>query len=107
MADVFSFARHNRVQDIERLLVRGVPADSRDVHGNTIAIIGAQNGHKRIVKGALRRGADINAANYRGNTALHFCFSFGFDKLGEYMISKGADPGIRNNAGLSCYEGLG
>lgn len=79
----------------------------RDVYGNTITLIAGQNGHKRIVKAALRRGADINAANYRGNTALHFCFAFGFETLGNYLISKGADPAIRNNAGKSCYEGLG
>ena len=107
VADVFSFARHNRVQDIERLLVRGVPADSRDVHGNTIAIIGAQNGHKRVVKAALRRGADVNAANLRGNTCLHFCFAFGFVELGEYLITKGADNRIVNASGKTCYEGLG
>ena len=107
VADVFSFARHNRVQDIERLLVRGVPADSRDAHGNTIAIIGAQNGHKRVVKAALRRGADVNAANLRGNTCLHFCFAFGFVELGEYLITKGADNRIVNASGKTCYEGLG
>ena len=107
VADVFSFARHNRVQDIERLLVRGVPADSRDVHGNTIAIVGAQNGHKRVVKAALRRGADVNAVNLRGNTCLHFCFAFGFVELGEYLITKGADNRIVNASGKTCYEGLG
>ena len=107
VADVFSFARHNRVQDIERLLVRGVPPDSRDVHGNTIAIIGAQNGHKRVVKAALRRGADVNAVNLRGNTCLHFCFAFGFTELGEYLITKGADNRIVNASGKTCYEGLG
>ena len=107
VADVFSFARHNRVQDIERLLVRGVPADSRDVHGNTIAIIGAQNGHKRVVKAALRRGADVNAVNLRGNTCLHFCFAFGFTELGEYLITKGADNRVVNASGKTCYEGLG
>ena len=95
VADVFSFARHNRVPDIERLLVRGVPADSRDVHGNTIAIIGAQNGHKRVVKAALRRGADVNAANLRGNGAplRHFVLRR-FAELGEYLITKGADNRI-------------
>ena len=106
-ADVFSFARHNRVPDIERLLLRGVPADSRDVHGNTIAIVGAQNGHKRVVKAALRRGADVNAVNLRGNTCLHFCFAFGFTELGEYLITKGADNRIVNASGKTCYEGLG
>jgi hypothetical protein len=40
--DVFSFARHNRVEDIERLLDRGVPVDVRDEFGNTILIIACQ-----------------------------------------------------------------
>lgn len=55
----------------------GVPADVRDDHGNTILLVACQNGHKRAVKAALRRGADMNARNYRGNTALHFCYAFG------------------------------
>ena len=107
VADIFSFARHNRVADIERFLVRGVPPDARDAHGNTLAIVGAQNGHKRVVKAALRRGADVNAANLRGNTCLHFCFAFGFEALGEYLITKGADTRIVNAAGSTCFEGLG
>lgn len=55
----------------------GVPADVRDDHGNTILLVACQNGHKRALKAALRRGADINAKNARGNTALHFCYAFG------------------------------
>lgn len=134
--DIFSFARHNRVEEVslvkhgresecaaialshlprtfvlfqvERLLDRGVPVNVRDSSGNTILIIASQNGHKRVAKCALRRGADINAKNYKGNTPLHFCFTYGYgDTLGQYMISKGADPAIRNNTGLTCYEGLG
>ena len=104
--DVFSYARHNRVEDVDRLLLRGLSPDTRDLHGNTILIIASQNNHKRVAKAALRRGSDINAVNYRGNTCLHFCFAYGFNDLGDYLISKGADPTIRNNANLSCYEGL-
>lgn len=59
---------------------RGVPVDVRDKHGNTILIIACQNGNKRILKAALRRGADVNAANASGNTALHFCYAFGESK---------------------------
>ena len=61
----------------------------------------------RRVKAALRRGADVNAANLRGNTCLHFCFAFGFTELGEYLITKGADNRIVNASGKTCYEGLG
>jgi hypothetical protein len=106
--DIFSCARHNRVDDVERLLDLGVPVNVRDKFGNTILTISCQNGNKRVTKAALRRGADINAQNYKGNTPLHFCFTYGYgDTLGQYMISKGADPAIRNEAGLSCYDGLG
>jgi len=108
LANVFSFARHNRSKDLERVLdSSGIPPNVRDQHGNTILIIACQNGLKRIAKVALRRGADINARNYKGNTCLHFCFAYGYgDTLGKYLISKGADSSIRNAAGLSCYEGL-
>ena len=58
-------------------LRRGVPVDVRDGHGNTVLIISCQNGHKRALKAALRRGADPNARNERGNTGLHYCHAFG------------------------------
>ena len=54
--------------------------------GNTILLVACQNGHKRVAKAALRRGGDINAANHRGNTCLHFCFAFGFDDLDSAEI---------------------
>lgn len=105
--NVFSFARHNRVDDIERLLARGIPPDVRDEYGNTVLIVACQNGHKRVAKAALRYGADINALNARGNSGLHFCFAYGYgDTLGQYLISKGADPAMLNSSGLTCYEGL-
>eukprot|EP00957_Ditylum_brightwellii_P173796 13231082-Ditylum_brightwellii.AAC.1 len=72
--DIFSFARHNKVKEVEDLLIRGVPVNATDENGNTILLTGCQNGSKRIAKLALRCGANINACNNRGNTALHFSF---------------------------------
>ncbi|CAM9637954.1 unnamed protein product [Ascophyllum nodosum] len=106
--DIFSYARHNRIEDLERMLNQGVPVDVRDGHGNTVLIISCQNGHKRALKAALRRGADPNARNERGNTGLHYCHAFGYGKtLGLYLMDKGADPAIRNWGGLLCIEGIG
>lgn len=71
LTNVFSFARHNRSKDLERLLdSTGIPANVRDSFGNTILIVACQNGLKRVAKVALRRGADINARNVR--TPLSF-----------------------------------
>jgi hypothetical protein len=72
--ETFSFARHGRCENMESLLSQGVPVDVRDGHGNTLLAISCQNGNKKIAKCLLRRGANINSRNHKGNTPLHFCF---------------------------------
>mmetsp|Transcript_770 Transcript_770/g.1282 ORF Transcript_770/g.1282 Transcript_770/m.1282 type:complete len:237 (+) Transcript_770:102-812(+) len=105
--DIFSYARHGRCADMERLLDRGIPLNVRDEYGNTILTIACQNGNKKVAKAVLRRGADINARNHKGNTPLHYCFHYGYgDTLGQYLMTKGADATIRNNAGLPCWDGV-
>ena len=102
--DIFSLARHARVQEVEDLLLRGIPITSRDENGNSILSIGCQNGSKRIAKLALRFGADINERNDAGNTPLHYCSLYQKTSLLQYLISKGADTSIRNNEGQLYSE---
>lgn len=105
---IFQAMRHNRAQEVTQLLDKGVPINVKDKFGNTLLAVACQNGLKRLAKLALRRGADINSRNYKGNTPLHFCYTYGYgDTLGAYLISKGADPTIRNHSGLVCHDGLG
>ena len=105
-SELFSFCRHGKYKHANELLKRGVPADGRDKFGNTPLIIGCQNGHARIIKACLRHNADIDAANRQGNTGLHYCIAYGFNALGDYLISKGANDKVRNKLGLTCYEGI-
>lgn len=105
--ELLSLTRHNHYREVEAILNTGVAPNVRDAYGNTILITACQNGLKRIAKLALRRGADINLQNFNGNTALHYCFGLSYgETLGSYLISKGADPNIRNNFGQTCYEGF-
>lgn len=128
--DIFSYARHGRVADVERLLDRGIPVDVRDVHGSTLLIIACQNGNKKVAKAVLRRAGDINAKNHKGchlimlpvddnmtlssyffiilgNTALHYCYQYGYgETLGEYLISKGANMNAKNNIGKVTWDGI-
>lgn len=53
-----------------------------------------------------RAGADLNKQNLNGETVLHFAYAYGFDDLGDYLKSKGADDTIVNIDGLTPYEGL-
>ena len=60
---IFSLARHNRLEEVEGLLDGGLPVDMLDPYGNTILHVACQNGLKKMAKVALRRGANINAQN--------------------------------------------
>lgn len=105
--DIFSFTRHGKVEAVNNLLIQGVPVDIKDNDGNSILAVACQNGNKRLMKLALRYDADINACNFRGNTALHFCYKYGSrDTLGAYLIRKGADVSVRNKDGQTCEVGF-
>ena len=84
----------------------GLDPDVRDRFGNTPLIVAAQNNRKRISKMCVRVGADLDAVNARGNAALHYCYAYSHFELGEYLVSKGADPEIRNADGQTPRETL-
>ena len=41
-----------------------------------------------------------------GNTGLHYCYAYGFKEIGDYLKTRGANDGLLNVDGLTCYEGL-
>ena len=116
--------RHGRFAEVEDVLRMGLPIDATDQHGNTLLTVACQNGNKRIAKLALRQGANINHTNVRvacasldaqlvslcsqlkGNTPLHYCYSFGYQELGDYLIDKGADVAVTNEHHMTPLEGL-
>ena len=104
--DIFSLARHGRFMELEAVLLHGLDPDSRDMYGNTILIVGAQNNNKRIIKLALRYGGQINMYNHMGNTALHYASQYQYYTIIDYLIKKGANPRMSNFRGLQAYEGV-
>lgn len=104
--NIFSYARHNKFAEIETLFIEGLNPDSKDQNGNTILIIAAQNDNKRIVKLALRYGAQINMQNSMGNTALHFASEYKYINISNYLIQKGADPNLTNLRGIKAKDGI-
>lgn len=98
--------RHADFDKLEYLLDEiGIGTDTHDEHGNTLLIIAAQQGNKKLCKFLLRRGAYINAQNHHGNTVLHYLYEYGHVNLAEYLIQKGADDSFLNGEGLTCFEG--
>jgi ankyrin repeat protein len=68
LAQLMSWTRHGKYREIEEQLHSPdltLDIDARDEAGNTLLMIAAQNGNKRIAKLCLRRGAQINLQNVR------------------------------------------
>lgn len=99
-------AKSSNIAEMEDALEEDIPINTADKFGNTLLILAAQQGSKRMVKFLLRRGADINAQNMNGCTVLHYCHAYSHVGLADYLISRGADDSIVNLDGLTCYEGL-
>ena len=112
----------------------GLPVDVRDGSGNTLLMTAAQNGHEMLCRMLIERGADVNACNSRGNTALHFSYGacgpsrgrgevppartadsptqqqraltgYGYVELGEYLRNECEGRDDKlNDDGESCYD---
>lgn len=98
-------ARHSDYDSLEYYLDElAVDIDTADEHGNTLLILAAQQGNKKLCKFFLRRGAYINAQNHSGNTSLHYLEKYNHSSLADYLRTKGADDTLLNESGLTCYE---
>lgn len=99
-------AKSNNVAEMEDALEEDIQINTADTFGNTLLILAAQQGSKRMCKFLLRRGANLNLQSLTGNTALHYCYAYAQFDLAEYLKTKGADDSILNADSMTCYEGL-
>lgn len=87
----FSKVRHNRIDEVRRLLDTGTSVRVKDSNGNSLLHICAQNNLRKMASIILEHGADINAENKKGYTALDYCDNYQFDKLGDWFVKNGGD----------------
>jgi len=97
----------DQLQDAYPRFFGEVAADPKGPHGNTLLHIACQCGNKRAVKFLLKQGAQINAMNELGNTALHYCYANMFLDLAAYLESKDADGTLCNAEAQTPKECLG
>ena len=99
-------AKTSSISEMEDALEEDIGIDITDQFGNSLLVLAAQQGSKRMCKYLLRRGASINWQNLQGNTALHYAFAYKNEDLAAYLKLRGADDSILNAQQLTCYEGL-
>ena len=86
-------------------LDKEVDVNHTDNNGNTALLLHTdRHCNKDVVKELIRAGADINAKNKDGNTALHFALKNGNIDVSRFLVKKGADYQAVNNKGETPME---
>ena len=74
--------------------------EARDALGRSALAVACRAGHGRLIKLLLRKGTCMDAQDADGLTALHHAVLGGHRAVAQHLLRAGADPTLRNNAGV-------
>jgi len=87
----FEAAGHGRLNDIKRLLKRGIKVGKATNEGVTPFYAASVTGHLKIVKYLVEEGkAEVDKADNEGGTAVDLAKHRGHEEIFTYLKGKGA-----------------
>lgn len=89
---------------IEAWIAVGEEVDVRDEDGRTPLMYAVMGAQRDVIPLLLWLGADINAVDFQGWTALHHAGHKRYDVIGDDLIAAGADTTIRSHGGQTYDE---
>ena len=95
---VFAMARQDDAAGLGPLLDQGIPANIRNLHGDTLLMLAVAHGHTRTARLLLEHGADPELRNEDGETPLTEAAYRGDVELIELLLEYDADlDGVRRD----------
>lgn len=105
--EIWSAARHGDLDFIKNYAREGGDLEAADpFYGTKPLPIAALYGRPEAVALLLELGADVNAANKDGGTALHAAAFLGRAEIVETLLEAGADQSLKNERGETAHAGL-
>jgi hypothetical protein len=104
-AEFFAACRRGNIEELARLLKKGCDANMLSKYcSRTPLHIATFENQVKVVEFLLSQGADVDARDKYGNTALHFAAHYGFDTIVRTLLLSKADRTIRNKKGKLPVE---
>lgn len=102
-SELWRVAEAGEVEEVERILSRGVDVNARNKHGMTALMRAAYHGHERIVRALLDHGANPNLARNDRFTAVALAAFFGHTETVKTLIEHGATTEVVTRCGTSAF----
>jgi ankyrin repeat protein len=91
-----SAVEHRRVEQVKRLLDKGINVNSKDEDGRTALSLATENGHEAMVKLLLEKGAGLDSDS---QAVLWWAARYGHDKVMKLLLDKGAKTDSTDDCG--------
>ena len=91
LEDMFKAVKSNDASTVERLLQRGIDANSTDTRGDTLLMQASREGHEEIVVRLIAARAKINARNASDESALMLAALKGYLPIVTRLQAAGAE----------------
>jgi len=90
---------------VKELIDAGMDVNARDFDREDTALhLAAAKGQKEVIEILVSNGADVNAQNNRGQTALHSLVKKRFDLLALWLVRQGADINLEDDKNCSARD---
>ena len=103
--ELLKAAQNGDVSAVKKLLAGGADITCQDEEwAGTPLHWAAFKGHSKVVSLLLDKGADVNATNKDGRTALFMAAGFNHRQVVEILLRHKADRGIRDKNGRTALD---
>lgn len=93
--ELFDATAEGNVGEVTRMLdaIPSLLEDTEQMGGELLHVLAASLGHAAVLRLLVQRGADVNARNFCGISALEAAAEGGHEEIVDFLLSRGADTG--------------
>ncbi len=102
--DIHQATLDGRIEEVERMVIKGADINSQDDYGRTPLHIAAAENHNIDMRVLIDLGADVNLQDQQGRTPMMYAAASGKKDACILLVSLQADWDIRDADGMTAYD---